>query len=131
MEGKMVILFKTTSTEAEWPVLLELNPKLVYQVLCFLDFMGSNGTITEIYRTVEMQRKYYPSTPDKLSVHQFWRGADLSVRDYDAVRVSNALDILNRRFPYDPKRPVLLSFLVHDVGLGNHLHIQTLTGGVQ
>jgi len=112
----------------EWRRLLDFNPRLLMMALQWGDIFGDRLTITEIYRTQEMQTRYYPGKAVK-SVHQYWRGIDISIRGFDLNIVKGKAATLCKLHPYDIKRPALKSFLVHDTGMGTHLHIQTADGG--
>jgi hypothetical protein len=122
----MKITFKHANLPGEWGHLLEVNPYLVYLVMRFIDMMGGSGELTEIFRTDAMQRSYYPQDETKKSVHQYWRGVDLSVRGYSINKVDIVANSLNKLYLYDDNRPGLLTFFKHDMGLGPHLHVQTL-----
>ena len=120
--------FKYPSIAGEWSTLLTVNPKLTFLALSWCDAVGGEITITEIYRTQAMQDRYYPGGTAK-SVHQFYRGIDIRVTTMGADQVRELAEDFNTAYPYDPARPKMDSFLIHDVGHGLHLHIQTVDGG--
>jgi hypothetical protein len=120
--------FKSPLLLDEWRRLLFVNPELVHRVLSYAHLIGEIN-LTEIFRTPEMQKKYYPNEPGKLSVHQYWRGVDISIKGENINHVQGVSGQLNRDYIYDKSRPMMSSYLIHDIGLGPHLHVQTLRGG--
>jgi hypothetical protein len=118
------ILFKKQGLSLEWAQLILKNPKLVHIVLDYCKEMGESALLTEIFRTDEMQLSYYPNQPKLKSVHQYWRGVDISIKDLDRKKVDKAVAKVNARFVYG--KVGLLSLKVHDVGHGLHLHCQTI-----
>lgn len=85
--------------------------------------------INEIWRTQQEQDSYYANNPDYnkspwLSVHQEWRGEDI---DTDSLLGTELVEIqiFLEHFRYlNPHKPQIKSYLVHDIGLGKHLHLQ-------
>jgi hypothetical protein len=120
--------FKYPHLADEWRHLLTVNPKLVYLALQWCDNVGGEITITEIWRNQETQGRYYPGSTTK-SVHQFWRGIDIRIATMGIESVKSLAEDFNAAYPYDPARPKMDTFMVHDVGQGLHLHIQTADGG--
>lgn len=127
--GMITVEFKSPHLHAEWHDLLLVNPRLVMLALLWADVMKRPLVITEIKRTEAQQRRYYPNNPTSKSVHQYWRGVDVSLRNVDMAVAKIKAANFNRLYPYDVKRPSLSTFLIHDIGLGTHLHIQTIDGG--
>jgi hypothetical protein len=87
---------------------------------------GKSIMVTELYRTQEMQDSYYKDNElYKLnkwqSVHQHWRGVDLSINDYTQNEIDAAVKYL-AHFAYATFGKETALF--HDIGLGKHLHIQ-------
>jgi len=121
----MKFKFKTDGLVDEWRELLVINPDLVFMVMTYTSQIGTPVTITEIFRTEAMQRRYYRNSSVR-SVHQEWRGVDVSVRGVGLSLVEHYCDALNELFPYDETRSNLKSFLLHDTGMGMHLHIQNM-----
>jgi len=130
LSNPMLIKFKYDKLRDEWQNLLILNPGLVHIVLSFARVIG-NATLTEIYRSDATQLDYYPTNPSQKSVHQYWRGADMSVKGMDMKKLETTCDMMNKLFPYDAARPNIKTFLIHDIGRGPHLHCQTMTGGTK
>lgn len=118
------IYFKTPNLSDEWVQLLLKNPKLVFLVLSFAQRIDENITLTEILRTSEEQHTFYPTQPTLVSVHQVWRGVDISVKSLNLIKVNKIVSDLNVEFPYGKNGTY--SFLVHDSGHGLHLHVQTI-----
>lgn len=124
----MKILFKHKRLSQEWPELLRLNPKLVMITLRVCQMFGGVIEITEIFRTEAMQRRYYPNDPVIKSVHQYWRGIDISLHTVAAEKVLPTIAGINASFPYG--KGEIKTALVHDIGMGNHLHLQVIDGGI-
>jgi len=118
----MKVNFLHYHIEDEWMKLLLINPKLVFITLRFCQLAGGEITITHLYRTEKQQRAFYPDDPNKRSVHEFWRGVDVRTKDLDSKVVAEAVNMLNAEFYYDNKRNTAL---VHTIGRGVHLHLQT------
>jgi len=104
---------------------------------------GKDLVITEIYRTEAEQRSYYPDRPYRPSVHQFGRGLDFGIRAYTAEEldpwpygvatpnpalshdeVARLDAFYSALVSYDDERPEFDSIIHHNVGLGDHMHIQ-------
>lgn len=83
--------------------------------------------ITSVFRTHEEQKdickrlgkKYYAS------VHEFWRGVDVVIKDADHAAHKRVQSVFNNIYPYGRSR--YKSIVLHGsqkAGLGWHLHIQ-------
>ncbi len=120
---------------------------IAFSIMGFTEHtFGKDLVITEIFRTPEQQRSYYrqPKTgPYKRSVHEFGRGIDFGIRPYrpddldpwpyntstgcPALEKAET-DTIDRWFSaivsYDDERPEKDSLIHHNVGLGDHLHLQ-------
>ena len=110
------------------------------------DMFGKDVVITEIFRTADQQRAYYkqPKTgPYRRSVHEFGRGIDFGIRSYRLGELcpwpnekqtgcpaftKEETDTIDAWFSavvsYDDERPQFDSLIHHDIGLGDHLHLQ-------
>jgi len=117
---------------------------LALAVMGFVDrHFRKDVVVTEIYRTEAQQRSYYPGQPYKPSVHQFGRGIDFGIREYQASELDpwphqtlqgvpalkpGEIAYLDAFFSavisYDDERPEYDSMVHHNVGLGDHLHMQ-------
>jgi hypothetical protein len=89
---------------------------------------GKRITLTELMRTQIEQDEIYANNLDYQktkwqSVHQFGRGADLSIQYYTADELNQIVNYLNSQLQYNDENRFKIA-LVHDVGYGNHLHIQ-------
>jgi len=122
------ITFKKQNLLMEWPKLLKRNPKLISIALLFCKYVGGKMLVTEIYRTKKMQRAYYPKDAKEKSIHQYWRGVDISVKGIKEDILQGAVNKINLLFPYGKKK--IKTALVHDIGLGRHLHLQSIDGGM-
>lgn len=114
----MKVYFKYKKLQNEWKKLLFKNPKLVYIVLLLCKITGGQLTITNIFRTNKQQRKLYPGQPFLRSVHEYWRGVDVRIRKDS----NKGVDFINAAIPYG--KPGLKTALIHDIGHGNHVHLQ-------
>jgi len=106
-----------------------LNPRL-QNILFWLDgFLSYRWnlplTLTHLLRTQAQQEAIYGKGTLNKSVHQFGRGADISVKEFIAQEIDPAViaEEVNRNFPY--AKPGFKTALYHSVGdHGRHLHIQ-------
>lgn len=107
---------------------------------------GKDLVITEIMRTEQQQRSYYkqPKTgPYRRSVHEFGRGIDFGIRPYrkddldpwpydcptecpalEGYETSTLDAWFSALIAYDEERPEYDSLIHHNVGMGDHLHLQ-------
>jgi len=118
---------------------------IAYSMAAFCaEEFGKDLIVTEIVRTRAMQRSYYPDQPNKRSVHEFGRGIDFGVRAYGAQELDphpisgqgephpgfrdteiNRLDAwYSAVVRYDDERPEYDSIVHHNIGLGDHIHVQ-------
>lgn len=97
----------------------ELNPKLreiVLDLASFCSFhFNKDIIVTSLFRL-----------EDKKSVHAYGRGADIRSLDFSAEEIAQIDTYLNTTYIYDPKRPNKLTCLYHNVGQGDHLHLQVM-----
>jgi hypothetical protein len=101
---------------------------------------GFDIVITEIFRTSEEQNYIYTvlATEEEkakyadnpvTSVHQVYRGIDISCHDM----TTEMLDFTTSYFKhvnYDSSKPNIKALVLHNVGLGMHIHLQTCNGSV-
>lgn len=112
--------------EKEW---WQISPYL-RKILCDFEVWakehGQEITITSLIRTDEEQQALFEAglTPDKTSVHQFGRGADVRRFDNDTLDLL-AVDYINGKYKYDPARPTMST--MSDEGQPAHFHIKVLT----
>lgn len=124
----MKINFKHPRLSQEWPNLLRLNPKLVMIALRVCQMFDGVLEITEIFRTEKMQRNYYPNDSAIKSVHQYWRGVDISLNGIKPEGARSTVNAINLSYPYGKGK--IQTALIHDIGMGNHLHLQCREGGI-
>jgi hypothetical protein len=79
-----------------------------------------------------MQDEYYKNDPAYqkkpwTSVHEVGRGADVSLKFFTPEEINLIYRFINTHFVYNNKLSVAL---VHDVGLGSHLHLQIPDGNL-
>lgn len=85
--------------------------------------------VTSVLRTAQEQERIYAKATSlgkqepATSPHQFGRAVDISVLGWPADLIPAVVDHINTRFPYHGLARYR-SALAHDVGLGNHIHIQ-------
>jgi hypothetical protein len=118
----MRLKLKYLRLRAQWAKLLILRPKLVLIVLRAWYESDGKLYITHIYRTKKQQRAFYPNDPDKVSVHQLWRGVDMGIRGISDVRLVGIIELINKEYPYGKGK--FKTAIVHSIGRGRHLHLQ-------
>ena len=98
------------------PVVLALNNYLVEQ-------NGMDAVITDIFRTFDEQlaicRKI--GVQPYRSVHEYWRGVDVSVRHRTPEEVGDAVAYINGLFRYGGRFQVAA---FHRTGTAPHIHLQ-------
>lgn len=143
----MSLQFKTGKTAIMHDQFRRMDPRLqliALSIAAFCDlYFRKDIVVTEIFRTKAQQLLYYPNRKYKPSVHQFGRGIDFGIRAYGAGELDSKKDGARLPHPgftdaeiemldewyskivqYDDERPDFDSMVHHDVGLGDHLHIQ-------
>ncbi len=106
---------------------------LIYACAGYLyNTYGKKLVLSELLRSQETQDEYYKNTlgykenPWK-SVHQYGRGADISVMYLTKEEYNDLLYFINRYIIYDGAKA---SATVHDVGQGIHFHVQVNYKGI-
>ena len=131
MEIKLLKIFEFKTDKIKQEFLSgELDYRLQIIIYALAGFVyhryGKGLLFTEIFRTKETQDKYYADDPiykqkKWLSTHQYWRAADISIRYFTPQEIREIVIFL-KHFSYDvPSKSVVL---VHDIGLGAHIHLQ-------
>jgi len=110
----------------------QLDNRLRFIILALAGFtfeeFGKPIKITSIFRTQETQdaiywgNEKYKKSPWK-SLHQFWQAADISVYYFLAEEQKGILNFLNNNIQYNEKQSHKTA-LIHNVGIGKHLHVQ-------
>jgi len=124
------MIFKTPRIEAEYHDPAAIHPRIRQLVLFAEDWLYERGivlAVTELLRTRAEQVALYAQSgnPDPpTSVHELGRGADIRTLDWPRNFIRPFVDMINSRFPYDPARPRLYTALFHDIGAGEHIHLQ-------
>jgi hypothetical protein len=125
--------FKTDREEVEFRD-EKLHQKLRNIVLMIAhysySFFDKTLTVTGVYRMQIEQDRIYKDNPKYKkkpwrSVHQEFRGVDLRVSNLNDEQIKTLLSIANT-IQYDLKRPTKKTALMHDVGEGNHIHVQVM-----
>lgn len=132
-----MITFKTDRQKAEYNDISGKLRQLIEMLSLYMWLKyGRQIMITELKRTQEEQDDIYSKHSDKAvrakykkkawsSVHQFDRGADIRTHDWERHEIKDALFWLNQ-IVYDKKRPRKKTAIYHDIGTGEHLHLQVL-----
>ena len=86
--------------------------------------------ITGLIRSQKEQDDIYGNNPAYQkkpwkSVHQYGRGADIRVHNFTQTELDKIGNFLNM-ITYDENRLHKKTAIVHDVGRGNHIHIQVM-----
>jgi hypothetical protein len=131
--NKPQILFKNDSERLK-EEFNELAIKNVYlsrlivdaQNYCYTNFQ-KNIVITMIYRTQEEQDSIYKDdarykVKKFKSPHQFFHASDLRSSTFTPEEIKKLVDYLN--LTYDENNYYKFTAMCHDVGLGEHFHIQ-------
>jgi hypothetical protein len=114
----------------------KLDPRLRIMILTLAGygsffFRGKTIKLTELFRTDEEQDEIYKDDPiyqksKWKSVHQFWRGADIRLWEFEKGEIESMVDFINKHFKYSNNH---FSALAHDVK-GYHLHLQVDGDGI-
>jgi hypothetical protein len=124
-----LISFKSTRISQEW-FSGKLDGRLVVITYALAGYVfnefGKLLIITEIFRTDEEQDFYYSNDPAYKvspwrSTHQEWRAADIRGTIYAPDELKKIEKFLNDNFVYNKAHPIAV---LHDIGLGFHIHIQ-------
>ncbi len=121
--------FKTVRIANEWES--DNLDKRLRVIVIFLDwyclkFLKRDIQLTCIHRTQKEQNAIYGGNPKYQkkpwkSVHQFQRGIDIGVNAFTTEVKQILCNMLNKRFSYKGNYKTCVW---HDVGLGDHFHIQ-------
>lgn len=88
--------------------------EIVNEISAFAEIIiGQDTTITSIFR------------PKDKGVHGLWRGVDIRTHNFSEEEIEIILTYINSRWVYDAKRRNFAVLIYHDVGQGDHFHIQT------
>lgn len=131
--------YKSDRIKKEWGS-GKLDKRLQFIVI-FLDWYCTNFIkridgkktdiqLTCIFRTQAEQDSIYGNNVKYkrkkwLSVHQFYRGVDIGVNAFSSDTKKLLCDLLNKHFKNMGKSKVCIW---HNVGLGDHFHIQVGSG---
>ncbi len=125
------ISFKTKRIENEFAELINKNNDL-YDLLLDLSIhvkktYNKTITITGLFRTQKEQDSIYKNDPKYKkkpfkSPHQFFHAVDLRTSTFTPLEITKITDYLNDK--YNPTNYYKFTALRHDIGLGDHWHIQ-------
>lgn len=128
MSMRITLDFKDSRREMEW-LGGKVNAKLIGIILWSAWLLNQHDRtirITHIFRTHAEQMAIYGSDSVVTSLHELWRAVDISVLGLSEERIADLIGSGNRAFPYDKNRPQLKTFLRHDMGEGDHIHVQVM-----
>jgi hypothetical protein len=121
-----IIQYQTERIKTEFDFIDNRLRIILYALSSFVYHkFGKSIILTDLLRTSLEQLAIYPDKPNQVSVHQEGRGADVSVKWFTDEECSDILKFLNTAFEYNN---LYKTALIHDVGQGNHLHIQVNYG---
>lgn len=125
---KVEILCKSERIYSELP---KVDPRVRAVLLDAAWFLGERGcvlVVTCLLRTREEQRKIFDRAmqlgrkePER-SPHEFGRAADIRTQGISDEVIAGLVEYLNRKYPYDT--PKMKCAIRHDVGGGDHVHVQ-------
>jgi len=125
-----IIQFKENNLKEEFEKIDKRLQFIIYALAGFIySNFGKSIVLTELFRTQEQQDKYYSNNPAYLlnpwkSVHQYGRGADISAKYLTPEELTSISKFINSIVKYSSfnEKDTLIT---HDIGFGNHIHIQT------
>lgn len=125
---KVEILCKDERVLSELPRVDPRVRAILLDAACFLAARGYEFVVTCLLRTREEQRVIFERAlrlgrkePGR-SPHEFGRAADIRTHGIPNDTIAQLVDYLNRKYPYDT--PKIQCAIRHDVGGGDHIHIQ-------
>lgn len=137
-EGDQVSVIKYKSTQAgkDLVILKDKNEDLYNLVQDVAKYTSNKFnkfiTITMIFRSQEEQDSIYQGKINSVgrkydenpwkSPHQFWHSVDLRSRDFTKNEIKDLVDYINNK--YNSDNFYKWTAKNHDVGLGDHFHIQ-------
>ena len=120
------IRFKTEKIKIEFFKLQAKNPMLAIQVGRLQAFSAKNFNkdivLTHLFRSQADQYRIYGAGYKKRSWHQFWKGVDIRSNHYTVEEKDSVQKFLNTLG--------LERVLRHDIGLGDHFHIEERDGRI-
>ncbi len=127
-----MIIFPNSQIRQEFGLLHPDLLKILYWLSGWVELNTNAGaiTLTHLIRTQSEQDEIYGADPEYQlkpwkSVHQFGRGADISLSDFIFERdnVEAIIATINSNWRY--RTPGKQTALIHQVGnMGMHMHIQ-------
>lgn len=125
---KVEILCKSERIYSE---LLKVDPRIRAILLDAAWFLGERGyslVVTCLLRTREEQQEIFSRAMElgrkepERSPHEFGRAADIRTQGIPGEVIAELVAYLNRKYPYDT--PKMKCAIRHDVGGGDHVHVQ-------
>src|SRR6266446_3512658 len=119
------MIFKSESMAAEF---FDIDPQL-RRILSDMEVYAYPflPVVTSLLRTSTQQDLLVAAgqSTEKVSVHEFGRGADVRLFSDEALN-DTILAFVNRKYPYDPTGKNLHQTMIRHQGTGEHFHIQCL-----
>lgn len=130
----ITIMFGTEKLDADLPRVDSRIKALVFEAAACLARQGKPLVITCLLRDRATQEAIYQKAmsigakePIR-SPHEDGRAVDISTRGLSDDVIAGLVDHLNRTFPYEGN-PRFRTAIRHDVGQGDHIHIQVAPTG--
>jgi len=130
----ITIAFRSSVTTADLPRIDSRIKALIFEAAAYLARQNCPLTITCLLRDRAVQESIYRKAVSigakepVRSPHEDGRAVDISIRGLSDEIVSGLVDHLNTAFPYEGN-PKFKTALRHDVGQGDHVHIQVAPTG--
>lgn len=108
-------------SSAKWEMMGEISPKLGLIFFAFVEKLKEFGVeeviITSIIRPVDKLK-------GETGIHSLGRAIDISLETIPSTIAKIAVDWLNNKYIYSVLRNEHESAIIHDIGYGNHIHLQ-------
>lgn len=130
----ITINFKTGKLDADLPKVDSRIKALIFETAAYLSRLNLTLTITCLLRDRAVQDAIYRNAvtigakEPARSPHEDGRAVDISIRGLSDEVIISLIDHLNQTFPYEGN-PKFKTALRHDVGQGDHVHIQVAPTG--
>ncbi len=130
----IIINFKSAGLAADLPRIDSRIKALIFEAAAYLARGNLSLTITCLLRDRAVQEAIYRKATalgakePVRSPHEDGRAVDLSIRGLSDEVIAGLVEHLNETFPYQGN-PRLRTAIRHDVGQGDHIHIQVAPTG--
>ena len=121
--------FKTYRLRKEWVKLSSKNPRFYLMLINVFELFPTVPIVTNLWRSNAEQIRIYRNNAKFVkkpwrSVHELWRGCDVSIKNLTSEEIKAIVEAINEIYQYDKDRPTKKTAIHHDVGAGDHIHIQ-------